>query len=91
MSVLVKDLMWSEPPMVSPDATLKEAAAKMTEVDCGVLPVGTGSKVEGIITDRDIVVRAISKGKDPSRERASDFMTLHLAKKAILSEVQQNL
>jgi CBS domain-containing protein len=74
-NLLVKDLMWSEPKVVSPDTTLKDAAAMMEEADCGVLPVGADSKIEGIITDRDIVVRAISKGKDPAKETVSSYMT----------------
>lgn len=74
-NLLVKDLMWSEPAVIAPDATLREAAAKMEEVDCGVLPVGTDSRIEGIITDRDIVIRAISKGKDPATEKVSSYMT----------------
>lgn len=77
-NLVVRDLMWSKPEMVSPSATLKEAAARMEEKGCGVLPVGDDSKVEGIITDRDIVIRAISKGKDPSREQVAAYMTPHV-------------
>ncbi|MEZ0226572.1 MAG: CBS domain-containing protein [Alphaproteobacteria bacterium] len=73
--LVVKDLMWPKPELVSPNATLKEAAARMEEKGCGVLPVGSDSRVEGIITDRDIVIRAISKGKDPDSERVSTYMT----------------
>ena len=71
----VKELMTSDPVLITPDASLKEAAAKMEKVDCGVLPVGTKDKVEGIITDRDIVIRAIARGKDPAREKVKDYMT----------------
>jgi len=75
MPLLTKELMWTMPPVISPDATLRDAARKMIEVDAGVLPVGSDGKIEGIITDRDIVVRAVSKGKEPEREIVSDFMT----------------
>jgi CBS domain-containing protein len=75
MTLLAKDLMWSTPPMIPPDATLKDAAEKMTEVNAGVLPVGTNGRVEGIITDRDIVVRAVSKGIDPASEKVAKVMT----------------
>jgi CBS domain-containing protein len=71
----VKDFMASDPTLVSPDATLKEAAQKMAEIDCGFLPVGTYDAIEGIITDRDIVIRAVARGKDTSREKVRDYMT----------------
>jgi len=61
--------------LIAPSATLKEAAAKMREADCGVLPVGSADHLEGIITDRDIIIRAISKGKDTLTERVNDYMT----------------
>ncbi len=75
MNLLAKDVMWPTPPMIPPDTTLQDAALKMEEMDTGVLPVGTDGKVDGIITDRDIVLRAVSKGKDPSSEKVADFMT----------------
>lgn len=78
MTLLVKDVMWSTPPMISPDTTLQEAAKKMTETNAGVLPVGSGGKVEGIITDRDIVVRAVSQGEDPASEKIIRFMTRNI-------------
>jgi len=71
----VKELMAEEPTLVKPDESLKEAAAKMTEIDCGMLPVGTPEKVEGVITDRDIVIRAVSQGKDISEETVREYMT----------------
>jgi len=76
MPLLAKHIMWPEPPLIQPDTTLKDAAKKMTDINSGVLPVGKDGKIEGIITDRDIVVRAISQGKDPAREIVSDFMTV---------------
>lgn len=71
----VKELMTSDPVLITPDASLKDAAAKMENVDCGVLPVGTKDRLDGIITDRDIVIRAIAKGKDPAKEKVRDYMT----------------
>ncbi|QQG37450.1 MAG: CBS domain-containing protein [Micavibrio aeruginosavorus] len=67
--------MVKNPALIGPEATLKDAAAKMESVDCGVLPVGTKGKITGIITDRDIVIRAISKGKDPAKENVANHMT----------------
>lgn len=76
MPLLAKHIMWQDPPLIQPDATLKDAAKRMTDINTGVLPVGKDGKLEGIITDRDIVVRVISKGKDPGREIVSDYMTI---------------
>jgi CBS domain-containing protein len=75
MPLLARDIMWSKPPVLSPEVTLQAAAKKMIEVNAGVLPVGRDGKVEGIITDRDIVVRAVAEGKAPERTKVADFMT----------------
>ena len=71
----VKDLMMTEPQFVAPTASLQEAAIFMESVNCGMLPVGTPKKVRGVITDRDIVTRAVSAGKNPMRELVADYMT----------------
>src|SRR5882724_6654001 len=71
----VQELMTEQPVVVNPNDSLMQAAEKMRESDCGILPVGTHSKLEGVITDRDIVVRAIAKGKDPVTEKVRDYMT----------------
>lgn len=75
MQTRVKDLMQKDPFIISPDCSLKEAAQRMEDIDCGVLPVGTKDKIEGIITDRDIVLRAVSRGKDMNKAKVRDFMT----------------
>lgn len=69
------ELMTKSPVLISPDATLKEAAEHMRDVECGVLPVGTAENLEGMITDRDIVIRAVAKGKDVEKEKVKDYMT----------------
>ena len=71
----VKEMMKSEVELISPDATLAEAARRMRDLECGVLPVGTDRNVEGIITDRDIVIRALAEGKNPATEQVRDHMT----------------
>ncbi len=71
----VKDVMTPDPVLVKPDATLQEAAKKMASIDCGVLPVGTKDDIQGIITDRDIVIRAIAHGKNPAHEKVAKYVT----------------
>ena len=67
--------MTCNPVVISPDATLEEAAAKMEKVDCGIFPVGTIDNPIGMITDRDLVVRAIAKKKSPATTKVSEIMT----------------
>lgn len=74
-NMTVKEIMVRNPVLISPDTTLQEAAAKMRDTDCGVLPVGTKNNIEGVITDRDIVIRALASGKNPAKERVADYMT----------------
>ncbi len=72
----IRNMMAPRPEIINPGATLEEACLKMKEVDCGVLPVGTSEHVEGMITDRDIVIRAIAAGVDPAIAIVRDYMTL---------------
>ncbi len=61
---------------VAPGASLAEAAKKMASQDIGSLPVCSGERqVVGIITDRDITVRAVARGLDPNQTRVQDVMT----------------
>lgn len=71
----VKDIMTDKPVFVLPHDSLKQAGQKMQENDCGFLPVGTSAHTLGIITDRDIVVRAVAAGKDINSEQVHDCMT----------------
>lgn len=74
-NVKVKDLMTVNPCVVSSSATLAEAALMMSENDCGMLPVGTAQELEGVVTDRDIVLRGVSQGADVARETVASVMT----------------
>lgn len=60
---------------IGPDATLTEAARRMRGLDIGPLPVADGDRLVGMLTDRDIAVRATAEGRDPSATRVSDVMT----------------
>lgn len=58
----VNEVMTRDIHIAAPDQTLAEAAAEMAKADIGCLPVGQKDKLIGMITDRDIVVRAVAKG-----------------------------
>jgi CBS domain-containing protein len=52
--------------LVSPDATIGDAARKMRDGDFGALPIGENDRLVGMITDRDIAVRAVAEQRDPT-------------------------
>lgn len=51
--------------LVTPTQTIRDAARMMAELDAGVLPVQQDDRLVGMITDRDIAVRAVAEGKSP--------------------------
>jgi CBS domain-containing protein len=69
--------MTADPRTVDAGATLVEAAREMRDGDVGALIVVENGSVAGIVTDRDIVVRAIADGKDPGSTRVSDVATMN--------------
>jgi CBS domain-containing protein len=71
----VKDVMTSHVQVVRPDSPLKDAAVKMAEADVGAIPVCDGDRLVGIITDRDVTVRGVARGADPSSTPVRDVMT----------------
>ncbi len=73
--MLVKEIMTPNVEVVSPGDTLEQAARKMEELDVGPLPVCEGIRVVGMITDRDITVRATAAGCAPKTTLVSDVMT----------------
>jgi CBS domain-containing protein len=74
----VKDVMTHEVECVGPQATLQEAAARMKSLDVGPIPVCEADRVIGILTDRDIVVRAVAEGRDARSTRVQEVMTRDL-------------
>jgi CBS domain-containing protein len=73
--MLVKEIMTHNVEVVSPGDTLEQAARKMDELDVGPLPVCEGNRVVGMLTDRDITVRATAAGCDPKTTLVSDTMS----------------
>lgn len=70
-----KDIMTRNVKVVSPESTLQEAAEIMKNSDIGILPVAEDGHIVGILTDRDIVIRAISKGEDPHSSSVKKTMS----------------
>lgn len=71
------EIMTENPEVVTPDATLADAAAKMRDLDVGIIPVVESlenRRLRGVITDRDIAIRAVAEGKD-GQSKVEECMT----------------
>ena len=71
----LKDVMTRDVDVVQPETTLQAAAAKMDMLNVGVLPVCVGDQVVGMVTDRDITVRATAVAQDPQVAQVGDVMS----------------
>jgi CBS domain-containing protein len=71
----LKDVMTPQVEVLSPAATVREAAQKMKALEVGPLPICEGDRVVGMLTDRDITVRAVAEGRDPATTPVSEIMT----------------
>jgi nucleotide-binding universal stress UspA family protein/CBS domain-containing protein len=72
---LIRDVMTRAVEVADPQETLADASSRMLEHNVGALPVWHGGQLVGVITDRDITVRAVAAGHDPSQAKVGDFMT----------------
>lgn len=70
-----KDVMTRNVECIKPEMSLQEAASTMKRMDVGFLPVCENDRLCGTLTDRDIVLRVVSEGKDISKCTARDIMT----------------
>lgn len=75
MAKKIREVMTRDVEVINPKDTLRDAAEKMRSLNVGPLPVCDGQRVLGMITDRDIVVRAIAVGKDPASTPVSEAMS----------------
>ncbi len=71
----VRDAMTPDPRCVDASAPVTEAAKEMRDADVGAILVTESDGLSGIVTDRDIVLRSVAEGKDPSQVTAGDVST----------------
>ena len=71
----VAEVMTRGVDLIPPDATVQEAATRMAENDVGAVLVGRDDAVVGILTDRDVLLRAVVEGLDPTRVQVRDVMS----------------
>jgi CBS domain-containing protein len=69
-----RDIMTGDPECASVNDTLVDAARKMRDLDVGSMPIcGDDNRLKGMITDRDIVVKCIAEGRDPSSTKVAEL------------------
>ena len=73
--MIISEVMTREVRIASPDDTLECAARLMEEEDCGSLPVAEEDRLVGMLTDRDITIRAVARGLTPRDGKVRDAMS----------------
>ena len=69
-----RDIMSGEPECIGENDTVLDAAKRLAELDVGSMPIcGEDDRLKGMLTDRDIVVKVLAKGKDPASVRAGEL------------------
>ena len=89
----VSDAMSREVRIANPNQRISEAAKTMTEIDAGVLPVGEEDRLVGMITDRDIAVRAVAR-EMPASTKVREIMSeevLYCFEDEDVADVAQNM
>jgi CBS domain-containing protein len=74
MANAARDVMTPNPECIGENETLLDAARKLAQLGVGSMPIcGQDDRLKGMLTDRDIVVKAIAQGKDPASTRAGEL------------------
>jgi CBS domain-containing protein len=71
----IKDVMSSDFKWMTPDTPISQIAQEMRDKDCGFMPIAENDKMIGMVTDRDITIRAVAEGKNPAETQARDVMS----------------
>ena len=74
----IRDLMTSNPATCESSTTVVEAAKHMAQKDVGPIPVVDGDRLVGIVTDRDIVLRVVAEGRNPSSTTVGEIASKQL-------------
>jgi CBS domain-containing protein len=75
MAQAIKDVMTRDPVSVEPHASAADAARRMRDVDSGAILVCEDQHLLGLLTDRDIVMRAVAEGRDPAQVEVGEICT----------------
>jgi CBS domain-containing protein len=93
IAMKVREAMTREVRLVRPEQTIREAAALMAQLDIGALPVEDNDRMVGMITDRDIAVRAVAHGRGPDTKVREVMSTevLYCFEDQTVDEVTRNM
>jgi len=75
----LRDVMTRNVEVVNTTASLQDAAIKMKNLDVGLIPVCDGDRLKGILTDRDITIRATAHGRNPKNTKVTEVMSTDIA------------
>ena len=75
MAKTVRDVMMDELATIDPSDSVEDAAKRMKEADTGALLVVEDEELKGIVTDRDIVIKAVAEGDKPGKAKVEDVCT----------------
>src|SRR6185436_3607288 len=89
----VRDAMTRDVRVAAPGQSIRDVAKIMDEIDAGVLPVGENDRLVGMITDRDIAVRAVAAGKGPDTlvRKVMSSEVLYCAEDEDIEDVAHNM
>jgi CBS domain-containing protein len=71
----IREMMTKQVEVLPPHASIRDAAAKMRDLDVGGIPICDGQKLQGFLTDRDLAVRAVAEARDPANTKVSEVMS----------------
>ena len=77
MAIKVRDVMSPDVCVVGPEDTIRQAALSMGRIDAGIMPVADNDRLIGVITDRDIALRAVAAGRGPDA-KVREIMTAEI-------------
>src|SRR4030095_2136226 len=75
----LRDVMTRNVEVVSGSASLQDAAIKMKNLDVCLIPVCDGDRLKGLLTDRDITIRATAHGRNPKETKVTEVMSTDIA------------
>ena len=73
--MLIAEIMTRTLEFIAPDCPIQDAAELMGELDVGALPVGSTDDLQGILTDRDLLLRVLAEGRDATRCKVREVMS----------------
>ena len=85
----VQEIMTKEFEIVSSNDNILQAAKRMKALNVGILPEQDGNKITGIITDRNIVVRALAENKEPTNVKIKEIMSSKIASCSIDDSIEE--